>query len=205
MVESQIRARGIYYDRICNAMIKVPRHLFVSGVSNQQAYSDQPLSIGHGQTISQPYIVAFMTMLLKLQKEDRVLEIGTGSGYQTAILAELVQKVYTIERIPDLSKRAKRVLDKIGYKNILYRDSDGTVGWEEEAPFDKIIITAAAPEVPVKLKYQLSDNGVMVVPVGDYKTYQILHIISRKGNTFETKESIGCRFVPLIGKNAFKM
>jgi protein-L-isoaspartate(D-aspartate) O-methyltransferase len=204
MVETQIRSRGIYDERICKTMTRVPRYLFVSGASKHKAYGDHPVSIGHGQTISQPYIVALMTQLLDLHSTDRVLEIGTGSGYQTAILAELAQEVYTIERVPALLKRATMVLDSLGYTTIHTRVSDGSEGWEEEAPFERIIVTAAAPQVPEKLKDQLTDNGIMVVPVGDYRTYQVLMVVNRIGNSFETKESIGCRFVPLIGKYAFK-
>jgi protein-L-isoaspartate(D-aspartate) O-methyltransferase len=204
MVETQIRARGIYDERICSAMTRIPRYLFVSGASKHKAYGDHPVSIGHGQTISQPYIVALMTQLLNVNPADKVLEIGTGSGYQTAILAELAQEVYTIERVPALLKRAAMVLSSLGYHNIHTRISDGSEGWEEKAPFQRIIVTAAAPSVPEKLKKQLTDNGKMVVPVGDYRTYQVLMVINRIGNSFEIKENIGCRFVPLIGKYAFK-
>ncbi|MBN1699701.1 MAG: protein-L-isoaspartate(D-aspartate) O-methyltransferase [Spirochaetales bacterium] len=204
MVETQIKSRGIYDEKICSVMKKIPRYLFISGASKQKAYGDHPVSIGQGQTISQPYIVALMTQLLDIRTWDRVLEIGTGSGYQTAILAEIAREVYTIERVPSLFKRAMMVLQAMEYKNIQARISDGSEGWAEEAPFDRIIITAAAPTIPENLIRQLTDNGIMVVPIGDYRSYQVLTVIRRIGHSFETKESIGCRFVPLIGKYAFE-
>ena len=203
MVRTQIKSRGINNERICEIMKRIPRHLFISGTTKQRAYGDYPISIGHGQTISQPYIVALMTELLNIHESNKVLEIGTGSGYQTAILAKLAHEVYTIERIHELVKRAKMVLRGLGYENIFFREGDGTIGWIEEKPFDRIIITAAAPFIPKEIKMQLSDNGIMVVPVGDYRSYQVLKVIHRIGNSFEVKESIGCRFVPLIGKYAF--
>lgn len=203
MIRTQIKSRGICDERICEAMRQIPRHLFVSGTAKHRAYGDYPVSIGHGQTISQPYIVALMTELLQIQDNNRILEIGTGSGYQTAVLAELAEEVYTIERIPELLKRAKMILKGLGYANIFFREGDGTIGWTEESPFDRIIVTAAAPFIPEGFKNQLADNGILVVPVGDYRSYQVLKVIQRTGNTFETRESIGCRFVPLIGKYAF--
>jgi len=203
MVNTQIISRGIRNERICKAMKRIPRHVFISGSSKQKAYGDYPVSIGHGQTISQPYIVALMTELLQVREDDRVLEIGTGSGYQTAVLAELACVVYTIERIPELLKRARMILGGLSCENIHFREGDGTLGWQEKGPFDRIIITAAAPFIPKEIKLQLTDNGVLVVPVGDYRSYQVLKVIHRTGNSFEMKESIGCRFVPLIGKYAF--
>jgi protein-L-isoaspartate(D-aspartate) O-methyltransferase len=203
MVRSQIRSRGITDERVCTVMERIPRHLFISGTTRHKAYGDHPVTIGHGQTISQPYIVALMTDLLDVHSTSKVLEIGTGSGYQTAVLAELSEHVYTIERIPELSRRAKMILDTIGFENIHFREGDGTVGWKDESPFDRIIVTAAAPFVPEKLKNQLADNGILVVPVGDYRSYQVLKVIRRTGSFFEENESIGCRFVPLIGKDAF--
>lgn len=203
MVRTQIKSRGICDERICEAMKRIPRHHFISGSTKQRAYGDYPVSIGHGQTISQPYIVALMTELLQLEEHNRVLEIGTGSGYQTAVLAELAEQVYTIERISDLSKRAKMILKNLGYINIFFREGDGTIGWPEEGPYHRIIVTAAAPFIPEELKNQLDNDGILVVPVGDYRSYQVLKVIQRTGTTFETRESIGCRFVPLIGKYAF--
>ncbi len=204
MVRTQIQARGITNEQVCAAMRKISRHLFISGVTKQRSYGDHPISIGHGQTISQPYIVALMTDLLSIQKNNKILEIGTGSGYQTAVLAELSDKVYTIERIHELSKHAKTILDGMGYKNIYFLEGDGTIGYSEQGPFDRIIVTAAAPLIPEELKHQLADNGILVIPVGDYRTYQVIKVIRRIGTLFEVKESIGCRFVPLIGKYAFE-
>jgi len=203
MVEQQIRTRGISDERVCSVMAKIPRSLFITGVTKESAYSDHPISIGSGQTISQPYIVALMTELLELRASDKVLEIGTGSGYQTAVLSELSREVYSIERIESLYSRAKLILENSGYTNIIFRNCDGSEGWEEYAPFDKIIVTAAAPQIPEILKKQLADNGKLVIPIGDYKTFQILFVVTRIGNSFETMESINCRFVPLIGKNGF--
>ncbi|MBN2532103.1 MAG: protein-L-isoaspartate(D-aspartate) O-methyltransferase [Spirochaetales bacterium] len=203
MIRTQIKSRGIYNERICEAMKRIPRHLFISGSAKQRAYGDYPVSIGHGQTISQPYIVALMTDLLQIRETNRILEIGTGSGYQTALLAELAEEVYTIERIPELLKRAKMILNSLGYVNIYFREGDGTVGWSDEGLFHRIIVTAAAPFIPEELKNQLADNGILVIPVGDYHSYQVLKVIQRTGTRFETRESIGCRFVPLIGKYAF--
>ncbi len=198
MVRYQIEGRGIRDKNVLEAMRKIPRHLFVKGVHPSNAYRDNPLSIGHGQTISQPYMVAVMTESLGLTEEDRVLEIGTGSGYQTAVLAYIAKEVYTVERIEPLLKRARIILDGMGFTNIHYKLGDGNWGWEEEAPFDKIIVTAAASEVPPVLKEQLGDNGRLVIPVGDYKTFQELFIIERIGNTYTTEKSIACRFVPLL-------
>ncbi|MBN2441138.1 MAG: protein-L-isoaspartate(D-aspartate) O-methyltransferase [Spirochaetales bacterium] len=203
MVRTQIQTRGIINERLCSIMKRIPRHLFISGIAKEKAYGDHPISIGHGQTISQPYIVALMTDLLSIQKNDKVLEIGTGSGYQTAVLAELSEKVYTIERIHELSKHAQLILNGLGYDNIYFIEGDGSIGYPEQGPFDKIIVTAAAPIVPEELKNQLSDNGILVIPVGDYRSYQVINVIRRIGTLFEVKESIGCRFVPLIGKYAF--
>ncbi|MBN1409873.1 MAG: protein-L-isoaspartate(D-aspartate) O-methyltransferase [Spirochaetales bacterium] len=208
MVKFQLASRGIYDSKVLDAMLKVPRHLFIPGKNLSKnladCYADTPLSIGHGQTISQPYMVAYMTELLELRGHEKILEIGTGSGYQTAVLAELCRKVITIERIKDLSGRAQKVLDDLNYKNIIFIVADGTSGYEREALYDAILVTAAAPSVPVMLKKQLADNGKLIIPVGDISTYQELYVIKREGNTFSTQKSIGCRFVPLIGKNGYK-
>jgi protein-L-isoaspartate(D-aspartate) O-methyltransferase len=184
-------------------MRRVPRELFIGGRKNVDPYGDYPIPIGHGQTISQPYMVAVMTEMLSLRRDSKILEIGTGSGYQTAILAELCRIVFTIERIGFLLNRAKDVLDGLDYNNIEYRVGDGSEGWPEEAPFDGIIVTAAVPRIPNVLKLQLGDNGILIIPIGDYRTYQVLTIVRRIGNRFETEESIGCRFVPLIGQVGF--
>jgi protein-L-isoaspartate(D-aspartate) O-methyltransferase len=203
MVRTQILARGVVNRSVLEAMSLIPRERFLGGRKNINPYGDYPIPIGYGQTISQPYIVAFMTEKLSLRGHERVLEIGTGSGYQTAVLAELAQQVYTIERIAFLLKKAKEVLNELGYTNIEYRIGDGSDGWPDEGLFDGILVTAAVPSVPDSLKLQLSDNGVLVIPVGDYRTYQVLTVVKRIGNRFETGESIGCRFVPLIGKIGF--
>ncbi len=208
MVQNQIISRGIGNRRVLDAMRRVPRECFLppSGKgrkSNSNAYGDYPIPIGCGQTISQPYIVAYMTDRLDLRANAKVLEIGTGSGYQTAVLAELCQKVYSVERIAYLLKNARKILTDLGYENIEYQIGDGLEGWAEQAPFDGILVTAAVPGIPDVLKQQLADNGRMVTPVGDYRTYQILTVVERIGNRFDATETIGCRFVPCIGKKGF--
>ena len=200
MVETQIRSRGIHNEQVNRAMSTIPRHRFVAG-REEDAYGDFPLSIGYGQTISQPYMVALMTAELSLSKRERVLEVGTGSGYQTAVLAVLADTVYTIELIPALQRRAQALLTDIGYKNIRYRSGDGSRGWEEQAPFDRILVAAAAAEVPVRLKEQLADSGILIVPVDSTGSYQTLMIVRKVGHHFEVRESIGCRFVPLISRD----
>jgi len=199
MVDVQIAGRGIKDGRVLRAMRKVPRHLFVEESLRGQAYEDHPLPIGEKQTISQPYIVALMTEALRLKGSEKVLELGTGSGYQTAILAELCDRVYTIERIPALLYRAKETLDKLGYKNIEYRVGDGTLGWPEEAPFDGIIVTAAAPKVPQPLVDQLAMGARFVIPVGDRITQDLL-LIERVPEGIRKTSLGGVRFVDLIGK-----
>lgn len=203
MVIIQLEARGITDPNVLAAMRKVPRHLFVGEALQDQAYGDFPLPIGHDQTISQPYMVAEMTRLLELTPHDRVLEIGTGSGYQTAILAELAYGVYTIERIPELLSKAKTRLEQLKYSNVVARCSDGTNGWPEEGPFDAIIVTAGAPHVPDALKEQLATKGRLVIPVGDAYS-QILMKITRKDDKFIERAMGGCRFVKLIGKNGWQ-
>jgi len=203
MVESQIAARGIRDKRVLEAMKKVPRHLFVDEALWDQAYSDFPLPIGSGQTISQPYIVARMTEELGLKGEEKVLEIGTGSGYQTAILAELARQVFSVERIPSLLQRARQVLDKLGYHNVMIKLDDGTWGWKEYAPYDAILVTAGSPTVPTPLLDQLKDPGVMVVPVGDEYSQTLTKIIKKDGKV-ETKYLEGVRFVKLIGDHGWR-
>ncbi|MCD6320312.1 MAG: protein-L-isoaspartate(D-aspartate) O-methyltransferase [Candidatus Desulfofervidaceae bacterium] len=199
MVREQIEARGIKNARVLAAMRKIPRHLFVDEALWPQAYNDYPLPIGEGQTISQPYIVALMTSFLELEGTEKVLEIGTGSGYQTAILAELAQRVFTIERSKTLMKRAKTTLDRLGYFNVAYKVGDGTVGWPEMAPFQAIVVTAAAPDVPFPYIEQLDKGGRLVIPVGD-RLSQMLYKITKLTNGTLQKESLcGCRFVPLVG------
>ena len=197
MVRTQIVSRDISDEGVLAAMRKVPRELLVRPEDGRCAFYDGPLSIGCGQTISQPYIVAYMTELLGLGSGDRVLEIGTGSGYQTAILAELAAAVYTVEIIPELSGRAQRALAAMGYAGIEFRTGDGCDGWPDEAPFDAIIVTAAPENVPPALKEQLADGGRLVIPVGT--SVQYIHRIVRRGDDFEDEGLIGVRFVPLTG------
>ena len=204
MVETQLVARGIKDQRVLQAMLKVPRHLFVEEALWNRSYGDYALPIGEGQTISQPYMVAIMTELLAPEKDGKVLEIGTGSGYQAAVLAETASKVCTVERIGALGMRARKVLDFLGYSNIAVRTFDGTYGWRDEAPFDRIIVTAASPDVPKPLLEQLKDGGRMVIPIGD-KYLQTLVVADKKpGGAVDLKESIKCVFVPLIGAYGFK-
>lgn len=204
MVEHQISSRGIKEQRVIDAMLEVPRHLFVESGLQDQAYSDFPLPIGHKQTISQPFIVAFMTEALQLTGGERVLEIGTGSGYQAAILSKIARYVYTVERIADLARVARRALDSSGAYNVHIRVNDGTCGWEDQAPFDAIITTAGAPSVPETLKQQLEIGGRLVIPVGTIGQ-QILSCITRiSENAFDEKQLLDCRFVPLIGKHGWQ-
>jgi len=198
MVRLQLRSRGIAAESVLQVMSVLPRHRFVPGSARAEAYGDFPLPIGRGQTISQPYMVALMTAELGLGARAKVLEIGTGSGYQTAVLAELAREVYTVELIPTLLERARGLLDELGYRNIRYQAADGTYGWPEEAPFDAILVAAAAPAVPATLTAQLGDNGVLVVPVGRSQAFQTLLTIRRRGARLEQHEGIGCRFVPLV-------
>lgn len=202
MVEEQIMARGIADPRVLAAMRQVPRHLFIPQHLRDQAYNDYPLPIGEDQTISQPYIVALMTELLEVKETDRILEVGTGSGYQAAILAELAAAVFSIDRVGSLASQAKALLDSLGYTKVRIRVGDGTLGWPEEMPFDGIIVTAGAPKVPRPLLEQLALGGRLVIPVGD--TYsQTLTCVrqTKEGPRFEYHG--GCRFVRLIGKYAW--
>jgi protein-L-isoaspartate(D-aspartate) O-methyltransferase len=199
MVDTQLRARGIANPRVLDAMTRVPRHAFVPAHLADQAYDDGPLPIGEGQTISQPYVVAYMTEALELRATDRVLEIGTGSGYQTAILAELVREVFSIEILPGLAARAAKVLGELGYKNVHTRVGDGYAGWPGAAPFDKIIVTAAPPELPQALVDQLAVGGVMVVPVGTFD--QTMTLVRKTPAGVVTRETIAVRFVPMIKKD----
>ncbi len=204
MVRHQLEARGIGDQRVLSAMRKIERHLFVSEKDDPFAYDDRPLNIGFFQTISQPYIVAYMTQVLELKGDERILEIGTGSGYQTAILAELGKEVFTIERIGALQDKAKEVLKSLNYDNIHYSQGDGSIGWLEHAPFDCIMITAAAPDIPEVLYSQLAPGGRMVVPVGG-KLHQNLKLVRKTKNGRRKVEShFGCLFVPLIGEDGWK-
>ncbi len=204
MLRKQIEARGITDPKVLAAMRKVPRHLFVSEALWDQAYGDYPLPIGAQQTISQPYIVAEMTQALQLTEDDRVLEIGTGSGYQAAVLAEIAYRVYTIERIHSLYITARRLFDRLRYHNILMRYSDGTSGWKAEAPFDAIIVTAGAPEVPESLIDQLGPGGRLVIPVGDQHAQELVRLYRDEHGITRTSLG-GCRFVKLIGEHGWRM
>lgn len=204
MLERQLRSRGIKDERVLEAMGKVPRHMFVEEALANRAYGDHPLPIGEQQTISQPYIVAQMTEALELQKSEIVLEIGTGSGYQTAILAELCYRVYTIERIKPLLQRARSLLESLKYRNIVYRVGDGSCGWAEKGPFDGIIVTAGAPEVPEPLIESLAPGGRLVVPVGQTRIAQTLLKITKDQDGKTSRTSLGgCRFVDLVGRHGW--
>jgi len=199
MVEEQITARGIKDPRVIEAMKKVPRHLFVEEALQSQAYSDHPLPIGEKQTISQPYMVALMTEALQLKGNEKALEIGAGSGYQTAILAEIAKSVFSIERILSLTMRARKLLRELGYRNVEIKFSDGTQGWMEESPFDAVIVTAGAPEIPQPLVNQLAVGGRLVIPVGD-SVIQDLIRVTKTEEGIHKEDLGGCRFVKLIGK-----
>jgi protein-L-isoaspartate(D-aspartate) O-methyltransferase len=198
MVAEQIQARGVRDPLVLAALRTVPRHLFVSPPAAEEAYGDQAVPIGHGQTISQPYIVAFMTEALGLKGGEKVLEVGTGSGYQAAVLSQIARQVYSIEIVAPLAAEARERLARLGYRNVEVRSGDGYQGWPEEAPFDAIIVTAAAPRVPEPLKAQLKDGGRLVIPVGDQ--YQELIVITRRGQAYDERRVLPVRFVPMTGK-----
>jgi protein-L-isoaspartate(D-aspartate) O-methyltransferase len=204
MIEIHLRGRDIRDPRVLRAMAKVPRHLFVPPHLRAQAYADRPLPIGQGQTISQPYIVALMTQLVRPQPGDKVLEIGTGSGYQAAVLAELAGEVYTIEIIPELAEQAKRRLKELGYENIHVRTGDGYKGWPEVAPFDAIVVTAAPSHVPPPLLEQLADGGRLVIPVDTSIYQQTLKLITRQGDNYREEDITGVAFVPLVDEEGRK-
>ena len=199
MVEEQLGDRGIKDLRLLQVMSRVPRHLFTLDSLQHRAYGDTPLPIGENQTISQPYIVASMTAALVLKGNERVLEIGTGSGYQTAVVAELAAQVFTIERIKSLSRKAQKTLECLGYSNIVFKLFDGTYGWPDQAPFDAIIVTASAKEIPEALIRQLGEGGRLVAPAGD-EDKQKLILLTKKGGRVNRKEIGDCKFVPLVGK-----
>ncbi len=199
MVQTQLIPRGIHDERVLRAMRKVPRHLFVDESSRYKAYEDMALPINEGQTISQPYMVAVMTELLELKGTEKVLEVGTGSGYQAAILAELSKKVYTIERFEKLAQEAEEKFRALGYNNINVRTGDGTLGWTEEAPFDRIIITAGTPRVPDPLIQQLAQGGIIVGPVGERFSQQLVKVKKSAQGLSEEFHTV-CVFVPLVGK-----
>lgn len=198
MVAQQIEARGVRDPLVLKALRSVPRHRFVAPGDEGEAYDDNPLSIGHDQTISQPYIVAYMTEQLELGPDDRVLEIGTGSGYQTAVLAEIAQSVDTIEIVPELGRRARRILEELGYENVRFRIGDGYAGWPERAPYDAIIVTAAPPRIPQPLVDQLREGGRMVIPVGT--SFQELLLLRKTAEGLSRERLIPVRFVPMTGE-----
>jgi protein-L-isoaspartate(D-aspartate) O-methyltransferase len=204
MVATQLAARGITDARVLEAMRRVPRDRFVPSARRGEAWADRPLPIGRGQTISQPYMVALMCEALGLRGRERVLEVGTGSGYQAAVLGELAREVVTIERIPELGGAAARTLAELGYANVTVVIGDGCRGAPERAPFDAIVVAAAAPAVPAALRDELADGGTLVVPVGEESGVQVLTIVRREGTRFTVEEGAGCRFVPLVGEGAFE-
>jgi protein-L-isoaspartate(D-aspartate) O-methyltransferase len=198
MVAEQIRARGVHDPRVLNALERVPRHLFVAPEYAPEAYEDHPVPIGFGQTISQPYIVAFMTEALRVEPAHRVLEIGTGCGYQTAVLAELVAEVYSVEVIAALAERAKETLASLNYQNVHVKVDDGHHGWPEHAPYDRIVGAAAATDIPPALLEQLKDGGILAMPIGVFD--QELHVVRRQGSRLETLATLPVRFVPMVKK-----
>ncbi|MGB8129719.1 MAG: protein-L-isoaspartate(D-aspartate) O-methyltransferase [Candidatus Angelobacter sp.] len=203
MVESQLRERGISDERLLAAMSKVPRHQFVSQQNWNEAYADHPIPIAEKQTTSQPYMIAAMIQAAEIKPEDRVLEIGAGSGYQTALLAELASQVFAVERYASLVETAQTTLERLGYRNAKIVTGDGSLGLKESAPFDAIIVSAAAPRVPQALLDQLAVGGRLIVPIGDSEE-QVLHFIQRQGDGSTTVRILeGCRFVPLIGEQGF--
>ncbi len=203
MVEEQIVSRDVKDERVLAAMRKVPRHEFLPEAIRGMAYADNAIPLGEGQTISQPFMVALMSELLELTGAERVLEIGTGSGYQAAVLAELCEKVYTVERIKLLADRARATLDRLGYRSVAIKVYDGTYGWKEMAPFDAIMVTAGSPDVPAPLLDQLKDGGRMVIPVGDRYGQTLLKIVKTPEGAI-TQRSIPCVFVPLIGNHGWR-
>jgi len=198
MVDTQIRARDVRNETVLQAMRRVPRHLFVPDEMRTSAYDDRPLPIGHGQTISQPYIVAYMTEALQLTAAHTVLEIGTGSGYQAAVLAEIVKQVYSIEIVPELADSARRALAQAGVRNVEVRTGNGYLGWPDRAPFDRIIVTAATPEIQKALVDQLAEGGIMVVPVGT--SHQEIVVVTKTPGGVVQQRTIEVRFVPMVSK-----
>jgi protein-L-isoaspartate(D-aspartate) O-methyltransferase len=207
MVDSQIRSRGVRDERVLRAMEKIPRHLFIDEGLIDQAYNDNPLPIGEKQTISQPYIVALMTEALELKGRDKVLELGTGSGYEAAILAELADRVFTIERIASLAQKARKLLESLNYYNVVIRVGDGTYGWREESPFDAIAVSAGSPSIPRMLVEQLAIGGRLVIPVGSRYSQSLIKLTRLSENPDDVKKEDlgGCRFVNLIGEHGWKV
>jgi protein-L-isoaspartate(D-aspartate) O-methyltransferase len=207
MVDSQIRSRGVRDERVLRAMEKIPRHLFIDEGLIDQAYNDNPLPIGEKQTISQPYIVALMTEALELKGREKVLELGTGSGYQAAILAELADRVFTVERIASLAQKARKLLESLNYYNVVIRVGDGTYGWREESPFDAIAVSAGSPSIPRMLVEQLAIGGRLVIPVGGRYSQSLIKLTRLSENPDDVKKEDlgGCRFVSLIGEHGWKV
>ena len=203
MVDEQIVGRGVKDERVLAVMRKIPRHEFLPEAIRGMAYVDNALPLGEGQTMSQPYMVALMTESLGLKGVERVLEIGTGSGYQAAVLAELCEKVYTVERIKSLADKARATLDRLGYKSVAIKVYDGTYGWKEMAPFDAIVVTAGSPDIPAPLVEQLKEGGRMVIPVGDRYGQELITVV-KTAEGMITRRSIPCVFVPLIGNHGWK-
>jgi protein-L-isoaspartate(D-aspartate) O-methyltransferase len=203
MVDEQIVGRGVKDERVLAVMRRIPRHEFLPEGIRGMAYNDSALPIGEGQTMSQPYMVALMTEFLGLKGTERVLEIGTGSGYQAAVLAELCQKVYSVERIKTVADKARATLDRLGYKSVAIKIYDGTYGWKEMAPYDAIVVTAGSPDIPAPLVEQLKEGGRMVIPVGDRYGQQLITVVKTAEGTI-TERSIPCVFVPLIGNHGWK-
>lgn len=203
MVDEQLARRGITDARVLEAMRKVPRHLFVEEALRERAYGDHPLPIGEEQTISQPYIVGLMSSLLEVRGEHKVLEVGTGSGYQTAVLAELARRVCSIERLPRLGQRARALIERLGYQNVWVRLGNGTLGWPDEAPFDRILVAAGGPGVPAPLFEQLAESGRMVLPLGDEEA-QVLTVVTKVRGQMVVSRHGDCRFVKLVGKFAWE-
>lgn len=206
MVDRQLKGRGIRDERVLAAMAKVPRHMFVEEALVHRAYGDHPLPIGENQTISQPFIVAQMTEALELKGSERVLEIGTGSGYQAAILAELSYRVYTVERVRSLMIKARKLLEDMGYRNVLFHVNDGTCGWAEQAPYDAIIVTAGGPDIPPPLVEQLAPGGRLIVPIGPTRMSQYLIKVVKDRYGKLVRTNLGaCRFVDLIGQHGWSL
>lgn len=204
MVEDQVIDRGVKDRRVIDAMLKVPRHKFVEEALEGKAYQDAPLPIGDKQTISQPYMVAVMSEALALDGSEKVLEIGTGSGYQAAVLALLADRIFSLERIPSLARRARKVLDGCGFSKVNIRVADGTQGWQDMAPFDAIVVTAGAPEVPQDYLHQLAVGGRLIIPVGDRNSQVLMRITRTTEAAYQEEQMLGCRFVPLIGRHGWK-
>ena len=202
MVRSQLEARGIRAPKVLAAMTRVPRHRFVDAALRSRAYDDHALPIGAGQTISQPFMVALMTEALRLKGGEKILEIGTGSGYQTAILAEFTPRLFSIERNADLARAASARLSELGYKNVILKTGDGSLGWPEHAPFDRIVVTAGAPDLPPPLFEQMVEGGILVIPIGD-RDSQRLEVVTREKDQALSRRLVDCAFVPLLGREGW--